>query len=202
MDENLAYLPVGASLSTTPGYPIVDKIDTDRLMFRCAHECLQSTDCHAFDVMATPRSASTCRLHDLAALDARSDQYLIQGSCDVSWFESDGHCFKLSPRTSNWADAEAVCVAQKGHLVTIRSARENAFVASLTLAFGRQLDLIWIGGRMTGGAQRWSSGEQWGFENFGFEEPNTADGCMAMYRFQWFDVSCELQYQFMCKKRA
>ncbi|XP_052809188.1 snaclec subunit B-like [Mya arenaria] len=205
IDENLTYLPVGASISTTTR-PLADgRMEKDRRTFKCAHECLRSTDYQAFDVIATPGTNGTCRLHDLAALelDARANQYIVQGSCGNTWYENDGSCYKLSSNAYNWTEAEAECVAFGGHLVSILSAQENAVVASIILAAGRQLELVWIGGKIKGGVpQLWRGGESWGFENFGVGEPNAADCCLAMYRFQWFDVSCELPYYFMCRKRA
>ena len=48
----------------------------------------------------------------------------------VTW--TNGHCYQavLAPGVS-WDDAQAECVARGGHLVTITSEEENAFVFSL-----------------------------------------------------------------------
>ena len=48
----------------------------------------------------------------------------------VEW--ENGHCYQavLAPGLS-WDDAQAACVARGGHLVTITSEEENAFVFSL-----------------------------------------------------------------------
>ena len=46
-------------------------------------------------------------------------------------YSSNGtSCFKLYTSSKNWAGAEAKCVADGGHLASIRSSEEQAFVAS------------------------------------------------------------------------
>src|SRR4030042_2151515 len=77
----------------------------------------------------------------------------------VKW--DNGHCYEavLAPGVS-WDQAQAQCVARGGHLVTITSAEENAFVFSLVSgnasfwfldAFGNGLG-PWLGGYQISGS--------------------------------------------------
>jgi len=50
------------------------------------------------------------------------------------WTVFDGHKYALTPLHGTWAASEAAAVAAGGHLVSIGSAAENAFVAELARA--------------------------------------------------------------------
>ena len=86
----------------------------------------------------------------------------------VKWI--NGHCYEavLYPGLS-WYDAKAACEARGGHLATITSADENAFVFSLVSdnnafwildVFGNGLG-PWLGGYQEDGVQPPDSGWKW-----------------------------------------
>ncbi len=86
----------------------------------------------------------------------------------VQW--SNGHCYEavLAPGLS-WEQARDSCLARGGHLVTITSAPENAFVFNLVKddsafwfldAFGNGLG-PWLGGYQPDGAQGPDEGWRW-----------------------------------------
>jgi serine/threonine protein kinase len=92
-----------------------------------------------------------------------------------------GHVYEAIPVTLNWFDAEAAAEARtyrgvKGHLATIASADENAFVfhALPQAVAGR----YWLGGfrEVRGGTPRdgwyWVSGEPFTFTSWADDEPN------------------------------
>src|SRR5262245_38386406 len=89
----------------------------------------------------------------------------------VTWLQNpaNGHAYALTP-PMGWAQAEAFAVAMGAHLVTIRSATEQAW---LTQAFGPGR---WIG--FTDQAQEgvwvWTSGEPVTYTNWCPGEPNNA----------------------------
>lgn len=86
----------------------------------------------------------------------------------VEW--SNGHCYEavLAPGLS-WNDAKASCEARGGHLVTITSPSENAFVFGLVRHINAfwYLDMFgnglgpWLGGYQEPGSQRPDAGWKW-----------------------------------------
>jgi cysteine-rich repeat protein len=108
------------------------------------------------------------------------------GTCYVS--------FTAEPTT--WSDAEAACLALRGHLVTITSAGEQARV------HGIQLGTPWIGAvddaNDTDAVFDWVTPEPWGFAAFAPGEPDddVAFGgngeCLAIVAADggWGDTNC------------
>jgi hypothetical protein len=80
-----------------------------------------------------------------------------------------GHTYYLLS-LSTWLEAEAAAVGLGGHLVTIESAEENAWVAG---RFAVQRDL-WIGfsDAAIEGTYSWASGVPFGYQNWAPGEPN------------------------------
>jgi hypothetical protein len=72
----------------------------------------------------------------------------------------NGHSYYLLAESS-WQDAEALAVTLKGHLVTLRSAEEQAWVFGQFGEWGGQSRSLWMGLRRTtpGGVFEWVSGE-------------------------------------------
>jgi Lectin C-type domain len=112
----------------------------------------------------------------------------------VRW--TNGHCYEavLSPGFS-WYDAKAACEARGGHLVTITSAEENAFVFSLVSGinafwyldgFGNGLG-PWLGGYQDtlveepDSAWHWVTGEPWVYTNWEEGQPGDTP---------WFGQDC------------
>jgi len=107
----------------------------------------------------------------------------------VKWV--NGHCYEavLAPGIS-WEQAEDSCVARGGHLVTITSREENAFVFSLVSAdssfwyldgYGNGLG-PWLGGYQLAGSQepdtgwRWVTGEPFVYTNWETGQPGDMGG--------------------------
>ena len=85
----------------------------------------------------------------------------------------DGHFYKIRKDAVDWSDAETLCEKQKGHLVTITSAEEQAFIEQLN---SDDLEL-WIGGYLTddSAAWLWITGEAWEYTNWDDGEPNNSN---------------------------
>ena len=107
----------------------------------------------------------------------------------VEW--DNGHCYQavLAPGLS-WDDAQAACVARGGHLVTITSEEENAFVFSLVSsdtafwyvdAFNNGLG-PWLGGYQPDGSAepsggwRWVTDEPFDYTNWEAGQPDEGGG--------------------------
>jgi hypothetical protein len=95
----------------------------------------------------------------------------------VEWKVSDGgngHWYRYVATRLTWPQADAACIQARGHLVTLTSASENAFVNSIVAS--RYL----AGGFQTATAcepscdWQWSNGEPWGYTNWNSGEPNNA----------------------------
>ena len=97
------------------------------------------------------------------------------------WYQLDG----FTPLGLNWADAESIAVAKGGHLASITSAPENAFVLSHATAAAPNYGTFWIGGfrtdtSCTPACFSWTTGEPWGYQNWGpGGEPFDTWGCWA-----------------------
>jgi hypothetical protein len=107
----------------------------------------------------------------------------------VEW--DNGHCYEavLEPGVS-WDQAQAQCVARGGHLATITSAEENAFVFSLVSgnpsfwfldSYGNGLG-AWLGGYQIAGSAgpasgwRWVTNEPFDYTNWETGQPGDMEG--------------------------
>ena len=129
---------------------------------------------------STARSMSSLAARTLAATTVAGA--IMGGAADVraqavQWRVEDGgngHWYEYVATRIPWPQAEASCVSRGGHLVSLLSAAENAFVN--TIVSSRYL----AGGFQPSSAcepacdWRWSSGEPWGYTNWNPGEPNNA----------------------------
>ncbi len=110
-------------------------------------------------------------------------------------------CFSASSGPLTWADARANCLAWGGDLVSIESADEDAFVASL-------LDVsVWIGAsdQTTDGAFTWADGSAVVFANWGVNQPDAFPGPDCVEKRQengeaWYDQPCTSTNAHVCER--
>ena len=97
----------------------------------------------------------------------------------------NGHWYAPSFLRANWDNARRAAEGSGGHLVTITSAAENAFLVSLGLPWTDKLELLayWTGGSRgaSGGNFTWITSEQWDYQNFDASEPNGCCGPDVRY---------------------
>ncbi|MEM4721640.1 MAG: C-type lectin domain-containing protein, partial [Candidatus Methanomethylicaceae archaeon] len=79
----------------------------------------------------------------------------------------NGHWYQRINASMSWNGAKSYCLAQGGHLVTIGSASENAFVYNLASG-------AWLGAtdQEQEGNWHWVTGEPWTYTNWAPYEPN------------------------------
>lgn len=89
----------------------------------------------------------------------------------------NGHWYALTSGAQNWTEAEAEAVVQRGHLVSVNSAAEQAFLEQAFLRGPNRLRPLWIGlnDAAVEGQFAWSSGEPVTFTHWFSGEPNDFD---------------------------
>ena len=87
--------------------------------------------------------------------------------------DENGHCYRINSNNLSFADARDACVAAAGHLVTIGSKTEDAFVHALAGAShwlgasdGRANDLAGVG------SYSWVNGDDWDYTRWEDGQPN------------------------------
>ena len=97
----------------------------------------------------------------------------------VQWRVEDGgngHWYRLDPTIRLQPAARVVAEASGGHLATVTSAAEQAFVRALCS------NCTWLGGEQSGGScepgcgWNWSTGEEWSYTAWRKGEPNNSVG--------------------------
>jgi hypothetical protein len=120
-----------------------------------------------------------------------------QPALQIDWYQSpvNGLWYGVDVSETGWSAAQALAVTLGGHLATVRSAAEQAWIEN-TFADYLPDHGLWIGFNdlETEGLFGWSSGEPWtGYENWAPGEPNNLgnEDCAhikgpASPQTQWF----------------
>ncbi len=87
-------------------------------------------------------------------------------------FATNGHSYEALDTRLSWADAQAEAVLRGGHLVTITSAAEQAFVVA---NFGGVRRFIGLNDISTEGTFEWVTGETFSYSNWDIGEPNNSN---------------------------
>lgn len=99
----------------------------------------------------------------------------------------NGHYYALTPAASNWTQAEAAAIALGGHLVSINSAAEQAFIENTFLTGASAQLPLWIG--LSDSAVEntfvWSTGEPVTFTRWQAGQPDNAGGTEDYGTINW-----------------
>ena len=101
----------------------------------------------------------------------------------------NGHSYEFISEDISWTDARERCYNMGGHLATVSSYEEEAFLEQLSGGTN-----AWIGAYSDCGAWRWVTNEPFDYENWAPGEPNDYDGeewCCQFSKNQdmcWNDV--------------
>ncbi len=84
----------------------------------------------------------------------------------------NGHVYFISQSSMNWSDANNQAILSGGHLVTVNSAAENAFLTTTAQSLG--FGAIWLGGSDAAieGTWQWVDAAPWSYANWNWAEPN------------------------------
>ncbi len=121
--------------------------------------------------------------------------------------EYNSHTYAIYYGSMTWDAAKKWCEDNGGHLVTITSADEQAFIES----FNEGYDYLWIGAyreQREDWVWKWVTGEAWDYTNWAEGEPNDSpnvvpgENCVTLWPMEWNDLSNENvyeQYGFICE---
>jgi C-type mannose receptor len=128
--------------------------------------------------------------------------------CDTLSF--GGSCYELFNSFLSWDAAEQQCVAWGGHLVSIGSSDENAFLNGWTAELGLTNgdgQGIWVGGT---DAQRdavfqWVDGSPFSFLGWAPGQPDNGAGVDCIEKRndgagQWYDRRCTDSLRYVCER--
>lgn len=93
-----------------------------------------------------------------------------------------GHTYQRFDGAMSWDDAKTYCESLGGHLATIGSTTEQAFIRNLVAEGDRHV--YWLGGERTNG-WNWVTDSTFGYTNWSEDRPThqeVQDAKMVMYR--------------------
>ncbi len=143
------------------------------------NQCNAQPECRA-DNLSGCRDQSSC---ENAGGQWYNNQCNTANPNLIKW-SGNGHYYEVvCSGTISWTSAKSAAESRGGHLVTITSAAEDAFVSSLIMNTGcpgQDNWGIWIGGFQPGDScgvdpssnWQWVTGEAWTYSNWGSGEPN------------------------------
>ncbi|MBE6635045.1 MAG: C-type lectin domain-containing protein [Ruminococcaceae bacterium] len=92
--------------------------------------------------------------------------------CDAALF--DGRIYKIFKIQLSWFDAYTYCEKLGGHLATVTSEEEQAFIEQYMISTSptSKNESAWLGAYDDGDSWKWVTGEEFEYNNWGQGEPN------------------------------
>ncbi len=99
------------------------------------------------------------------------------------------HYYLIVPETLSWEEADDVAGSVAGYLVTITSAKEQAFIEALNAGN----DNLWIGSESIGSSWGWVTRESWEYANWesGYPVSASSETHGALSCKKWVNLKCE-----------
>ncbi len=124
-------------------------------------------------------------------IDSHGNIHAKNIPADAVKYEHNGHSYKIIDTGLTWNDAKTYCESLGGHLVTITSGVEQAFVQDLIINRGTK-GYYWTGGiRDSDGNFVWITGEKFSYSNWYKGEPNNGgkygENVLTIYRHPGFN---------------
>lgn len=92
------------------------------------------------------------------------------GAVSSGWY--NGNFYQVVDTSMTWTEAAAFCEMQGGHLVTITSQGEQAFIESLLMDDVCTKKQYWIGARFMDDGYQWITGEEFSYTNWDYRQPD------------------------------
>ncbi|XP_012590831.1 lithostathine-1-beta-like [Microcebus murinus] len=129
-------------------------------------------------------------------------------SCPEGTNAYRSYCYYFNPYPETWVDADLYCQnMHSGHLVSILTEAEGAFVASLIKESGTTDCIVWTGlyDPQKNRRWHWSSGSLVSYKSWITGAPSSVSPgyCGSLtsgsgYK-KWKDEDCETKFSFVCK---
>lgn len=136
-----------------------------------------------YDITISKLGYETLELEDITVTEQKitdlGDVYLksiseeppVEPGIPSTAIEFNGHYYQFYDKTGlNWEEAKKYCESIGGHLVTITSEEEQAFIISNIQ--NTQMKSYWAGGLKVDSEWSWITGEDWDYTNWNDGEPN------------------------------
>jgi hypothetical protein len=133
---------------------------------------------------------------------------LPRAPCPGLVFEES--CYELFGELASWNEAEARCVAWGGHLASVESSEEDAFLGAWPALLGLPLldgSGLWLGGTdaLRDGDFRWSGDRSLDFLGWASDQPNNGAGVDCIEKRndatqRWYDRRCGDGERYVCER--
>lgn len=126
----------------------------------------------------------------------------LSGVCNPGWVQFGSACYSWSDIQTVASDADANCVASGGHLVSILSAEEKAFISERT----EQKWYFWLGLIKDADTWVWRDGNSVSYTNWCSGCPYDNEDYLCAYADYttdgtWFNGPCTDHFLYICKQQ-
>lgn len=104
--------------------------------------------------------------------------------------EYEGRYYKVYNESLSWNEAKDACEDLGGHLATITSTQEQAFLSDYVYEAGKYC--YWLGGHKTDDGWQWVTGEEMNYTNWSMGEPNAqtdGENYLHLFATEWIGVT-------------